>query len=112
LRLRRAGWRVFWIPEAVCPQRRREKADDVVLGKKVAIYPNAFRLYYALRNELAINLKYRRPAALVRTLLYALKVAAYLLAREGFSEKLRAVGSGVADGFSGRLGKNPAYAPQ
>lgn len=111
LRLRRRGYGIYWIPGSVCVERRQGKTADALLGRKVAIYPSAFRLYYAFRNETAIYLAYRRPGKLARTLLYALKVLLYLTVRDGSPEKRRAVAAGLADGFRGRKGRNAAYLP-
>ncbi len=113
LRLRRLGYEFFWIPGAVCPERRQGKTDDVFLGRPARIYPSAFRLYYALRNELLVYRAYAMRGAALRVLLYAVKVGVYLVAREGSraGPKLRAVAAGVADGLRGRRGKNPDYLP-
>lgn len=114
LRLRRHGYEIFWAPAAVCVERRQGKTDDRLLGRKVAIYPSAFRLYYAFRNEIRIYLDYGKPIALLRTILYALKVWLYLAVREGAAgrAKMGAVAAGLADGFYGVKGKNPRYAPE
>lgn len=113
LRLRRRGYQLFWMPGAICPERRQGKTDDVLLGRPVKIYPSAFRLYYAFRNEVQIFIAYRRLLKLAGTLLYALKVTLYLAIREGTAgaAKRRAVWTGIADGLAGRKGKDPRYSP-
>jgi GT2 family glycosyltransferase len=113
LRLRRKGYELLWMPGAICPERRQGKTDDTLLGRPVKIYPSAFRLYYAFRNEVRIFRAYGELLKLARTFLYALKVTVYLAIREGAAGagKRRAVLTGIADGLRGRRGKNPSYPP-
>jgi rhamnopyranosyl-N-acetylglucosaminyl-diphospho-decaprenol beta-1,3/1,4-galactofuranosyltransferase len=113
LRLRRLGYTFFWVPSSVCPEMRPGKVEGRLLGHSVVLYPSAFRLYYAFRNEVSIFLKYRLPQRLLRTLLYAAKVIAYLLVTEKTrgTMKVAAISAGIADGLRGRLGKNSRYTP-
>ena len=113
LRLRKAGYVFFWIPSSRCVERRGGKTDDTFLGKAVRIYPTAFRLYYAFRNECNIYLEYRRAGRLACVFLYAAKVAVYLVVSEGCGGfgKIRAIAAGLIDGLRGRLGRNAEYLP-
>jgi len=113
LRMRQAGYVCYWVPQSRCIEARHAKTDENMLGKKVAIYPSAFRLYYAFRSETSIFLQYRRIDKLARLILFGLKVTVFLLIRERTRgwPKIAAVLTGFMHGFRGKLGKNPAYTP-
>ncbi|MDD5673066.1 MAG: glycosyltransferase [Chitinivibrionales bacterium] len=113
LRMRKAGYVCYWAPQSRCIEARYEKTADSMLGKPVAIYPSAFRLYYAFRSESNIFLEYRRWDKMAKLLFYGIKVLAYLLVREQAKAgtKIVAVIKGLSHGLGGKLGKNPAYLP-
>ena len=113
LRLRRLGYAFFWIPASKCVERRQGKTRFTLYGRPSETYGSHFRLYYAFRNEVYIYLTYRYFLRLSRTLLYALKVVAYLcvVERTRSGHKIVAIARGIRDGFSHRLGKNRDYTP-
>ena len=113
LRLRRLGYAFFWIPASRCFERRQGKIRFTLFGRQQQAYATAFRLYYAFRNEVSIYLTYRCFLRLLRTLLYAMKVAAYLCTAERAKSghKITAIARGIRDGFSHRLGRNQDYVP-
>jgi GT2 family glycosyltransferase len=111
LRLSRHGYTCWSIPTAKCPTSRDVRRSGTVLGMRVRAYPSAFRLYYAFRNEISMFLQYRMYARAVRTLLYAAKVALFLLTSGGGRDRglVIALSQGLADGVRGRLGRNLRY---
>jgi GT2 family glycosyltransferase len=113
LRLHRNGYRIFWIPESVCKEIRVGKIDGRLLNIKVLIYPSAFRLYYAFRNEMSIFIEYKMYGRVIRLLLYAGKVILYILFsdRSNGIPKLLAVINGLRNGLRRKLGRNEAYLP-
>jgi len=113
LRMKKNGFKFFWIPSSKCVEMRDGKTNDRLFGRAVRIYPSNFRLYYAFRNEFSIYLKYRYPIKFARTFLYALKVILYILLahRANSGDKLKAVAVGFVDGIQGTLGKNDRYLP-
>ena len=113
LRLKKNGFKCFWIPSSKCVEVRDGKTNDKLFGKTVRIYPSNFRLYYAFRNEFNIYLKYRYPIKFARTFFYALKVILYILLahRANSPDKLKAIVIGFIDGIRGTLGKNGKYLP-
>lgn len=114
MRFNAAGLPCYWIPSSVCTERRLEgKSDYRLLGGTVRVYSSAFQLYYAFRNNVFVFVTYRDVHRLVRTLLYAVKASIGILVFEGTSgfRKLGAIVEGILHGFTGRLGKNPAYLP-
>ena len=113
LRMREAGYTAYWVPQSRCIEARHEKTDESMFGKKVAIYPSSFRLYYAFRSESNIFLQYRRADKMAKLILFALKVIIYLLIRERThgSSKIAAILTGFKHGLQGKLGKNSAYTP-
>lgn len=113
LRLRKSGYDLYWIPESYCPEKRQAKTNETFLGKPVVIYPTAFRLYYAFRNEYAICCNYGEWTRLARLLLYAVKVSVFLTFKGGTgrSERMKAVAAGLVDGMRNRLGSREHYTP-
>lgn len=113
LRMRQAGYSCYWVPESRCIEARHAKTGGRMFGKQVAIYPSAFRLYYAFRNESNIYLQYRRPGKMAKLILFGLKVAIYLLISERTRgvPKIAAILAGFLHGFRGKLGKNTAHTP-
>jgi hypothetical protein len=113
LRLKRLGYSFFWIPASRCIESRGGKVMFSLLGRPGEAYPTAWAFYYAFRNEASIHLRYRGYAGLLRTMLYALKVALYLCAAERARciLKLSAIARGLQDGCFHRLGRNQRYLP-
>lgn len=104
-RMRKAGFRLYLLPAARYLARDSGHKAEVGPGFKPAlVYKDAFRLYYAFRNEVYIYKLYS-SSKLIRVLLYFLKTMFYLK----FSGILAAL-DGIRDGFLGRLGKNEKYA--
>jgi len=113
-RLAHKGYRCFYIPSSVCfDTRNKGKAEFKISSHTIKMYSSPFRLYYAFRNETAIYLKYRALLPFLRTMLYSFKVILFSLifSGDGKKEKVQAILKGIADGLSGRLGKNPRYNP-
>ena len=113
LRLKRAGFSFFWIPSSGCVEARDAKIVNRFLGRSFKIYPDAFRFYYAFRNEIFIYLRYGKSINFVRTILYALKIFIYVIIYKpaGSVRILTAIARGIFEGFSGRLGINERYLP-
>jgi rhamnopyranosyl-N-acetylglucosaminyl-diphospho-decaprenol beta-1,3/1,4-galactofuranosyltransferase len=113
LRLRKHGYSFYWIPQSICVEVRQEKTQREFLGKHVEIYSEAFRLYYAFRNEVSIYLTYRAFGSLLKTFVYAAKVLAYigLIQRVSIRNRCYAILRGVIDGIAHRHGKNERYLP-
>lgn len=113
LRMRKLGYCCYWVPASRCIEVRKGKTDERILGKPVRIYPTAFRLYYAFRNELSIYLGYRRIDKLAKLCLFTVKVTGYVALTEGAGglRKIQAVLTGLWHGLTGKLGKNPEYLP-
>ena len=113
LRMRSHGFCCYWVPTSRCIEVRQGKTDGRLFGKPVRIYPTAFRLYYAFRNEFNIDAAYHRIDRLARLCLYAVKVVGYVALTEGMGgyKKIMAVSTGLWHGLTGRLGKNPRYLP-
>lgn len=114
LRLKKNGFKCFWIPSSKCIEVREGKTNDTLFGKTVRIYPSNFRLYYAFRNEFNIYFKYRCLIKFARTLFYALKVILYILLAERLKkpDKLSAIMVAFIDGIRGNLGKSVKYLPK
>lgn len=116
LRLKKNGYRFYWIPTSICQEGRRPqdgKARTFIFGKLHVRYQEPFRLYYAFRNEVFIWRKYRRTFKLVHTMVYAVKVLLMILLTEGVAGRKAATAmtTGIMDGLQGRLGKNRRYTP-
>jgi GT2 family glycosyltransferase len=111
LRMRKAGYRIFWIPQSRVIEQRHEDKTSVRLGRiDVRLYRSPARLYYAFRNQLHLAISHRQRWLLVRTLGYALKLLVLLSARGRLTGPLRrAVWLGLCDGWAARLGKHPEY---
>ncbi len=99
LRMRKLGFKIFIIPDA--RYLRRSKG---LKGVK-QVYSEPFRLYYALRNEVYIHLKYDKKKV-IRPIGFFLKRIPYLT-KEQFIAGLE----GIVHGFFGILGKNSKYLP-
>jgi len=113
LRLRRLGYKFFWIPTSRCVERRHEKVSFAILGRWGEVSGSPFRLYYAFRNEVAIYLRHRCFLRLLHTVLYSLKVAVHFALCEGAGSraKISAIGRGIRDGFQHKLGRRSEYVP-
>jgi rhamnopyranosyl-N-acetylglucosaminyl-diphospho-decaprenol beta-1,3/1,4-galactofuranosyltransferase len=114
MRFNERGFFCYWIPTSKCVEKRLEgKGQYEVMGKSVKIYASAFQLYYAFRNQLYIFMKYKDYWRMVRILLYSIKATMCIVLFDkikGFN-KIRAIGTGLVDGFRGNLGKHTKYLP-
>jgi GT2 family glycosyltransferase len=113
LRLHRNGYSIYWIPSSKAFERRQEKSSGILLGKQIQTYPDAFRLYYAFRNQVQIYYRYRLYGKWLRMLLYGAKILLFLLFvnKTAVLEKCFAVVAGITDGMRNRLGPNPRFMP-
>ena len=114
LRFARNGYVCFWIPASKCVERRDDgKKKSKILTRQFKVYATPFRLYYAFRNEIAIYIEYRELRCLFKTLLYAGKLMSYFLvcARSEKMDKVKAIFTGIVDGYFSYLGKNYKYQP-
>ena len=111
LRLHRNGYGIYWIPSSKSFERRQEKSSGMLLGRQVQTYPDAFRLYYAFRNQVQIYIRYRLYARCFRMLLYGVKILLFLLFvnKGNVLRKCNAVIAGIADGLRKRLGPNARF---
>jgi rhamnopyranosyl-N-acetylglucosaminyl-diphospho-decaprenol beta-1,3/1,4-galactofuranosyltransferase len=104
MRMAGRGYALYCIPESrVLEKRRTDKIIFSMAGMHPVIYKDAFRIYYAHRNQINISLEYS----------YGLKIIIFFMFLKR-SEALRYAGAvidGVNDGFAGRLGENPKYLP-
>ncbi len=114
LRLTRAGYAIYLIPASRVLKRPTEDKEEIrFLGRVTVVYKDAFRLYYATRNQCNIFLEYRDLSNLFRTFLYLAKVIALLgINRQNASRfRIEAIVRGIRDGLTGRLGSNDSYVP-
>ena len=114
LRMAGRGYAVYWIPESrVFEKRTNDKIHFSIVENHTSIYKDAFRLYYAHRNQINISLEYRDFKMLFATLCYGVKMIIFymFLKRSAGLRHVRAVIDGINDGFAGRLGENPRYIP-
>ena len=108
-RILKKGYICFNIPTSVCYDKRvYDKARYRFFWKTTIAYADAFKLYYAIRNYVYINIRYGYYLRTIRGLLYGLKTILLVLSTEGTrgSVKARAVVKGIAHGFMGKLGKS------
>ncbi len=113
LRFAKKGYLCFWIPASKCFEKRDDgKRICSIFGRKVRIYDSPFRLYYAFRNEVAIYREYGETGHLFKTLVYGGKLFSYFFfARTSMVSQIKAIVTGIVDGFRGHLGKNYKYEP-
>jgi rhamnopyranosyl-N-acetylglucosaminyl-diphospho-decaprenol beta-1,3/1,4-galactofuranosyltransferase len=114
VRLAEAGFRFFWAPSSVIEEIRKEnKVAHGLFGKRFLLYRDDFRLYYALRNQIHAYRVHRRYGELLSTVCYGAKLIAYFVLFDGGERQARvkAILSGMADGFRSRLGRNGRYLP-
>ncbi|MBI4351141.1 MAG: glycosyltransferase [Elusimicrobia bacterium] len=104
-RMRRSGFAVYVIPGAGYLKRYAgHKMTSGWFGRPTHAYRDAFRLYYAFRNEIYVSRLYGAWWKVFRTVLYLFKILVFLSP----SSVLAAL-DGIRDGFAGRLGKNGKY---
>ena len=114
LRLSRMGYSFFWVPGSIAAEKRLGKAEGRFLSIKTIFYPEAWRLYYAFRNEIHMYLRYGYFSGALRTVLYGAKVASYIVFMEGWrgSGKIAAILRGMLDGMMLKTGENGKYLPE
>jgi rhamnopyranosyl-N-acetylglucosaminyl-diphospho-decaprenol beta-1,3/1,4-galactofuranosyltransferase len=114
IRLAEAGFRFFWAPSSVIEEMRKEdKVSHRFFGRRFFLYRDNFRFYYALRNQIHAYRVHHRYWALFRTVRYGAKIITYfVLFNLGECQGIvKAILSGMADGFRSNLGKNGRYLP-
>ncbi len=114
MRLGEHGYEAYDIPDSkIMEQRTWDKLTKQIFGKTVTSYAEDFRFYYALRNSIHAFKQHGRHRNLIRTFVYALKMALFfcLVPRLRRGRTLLAIGRGVLDGVRSRLGKNNRYLP-
>lgn len=115
LRITKKDYAIFWIPGSYCIERRTDdKQCFTFLSLETKVYENKIKLYYAFRNQVNMYLEYHSWLALLKTFAYAVKVAMVLVffTKTSRMGKVKAVGDGIFDGLSGKLGKNEHYVMQ
>jgi GT2 family glycosyltransferase len=112
-RMKKQGYVFYWIPKSQCIERRQGKTDRRLFGREVKIYRDSFRFYYAFRNEINIYLQYRRIRELYKTVLYAMKVAVFILVTRSPQKRatIYAIFQGILDGITGNLGIKKQFLP-
>lgn len=97
LRMNRKKFKLYIVKGARYLRRYRDNRT------RRGFYSNPSRLYYALRNEIYVGMRYDR--------LMVLKALGYFLKNVLFMDGRSIVSSleGIRDGFLGRLGKNRKY---
>ena len=114
MRIADAGYPMYWIPDSlVLEQRQSDRQDLALAGIHSRVYAAKEKLYYAFRNQFNLFMTKKMRCALVRTLLYGLKVMTLIICSGGRGKlsRLAAVMRGLMDGAQGRLGINPFYTP-
>ena len=114
VRLAEAGFRFFWAPSSVIEEiRKDDKVVHRLWGRRFILYRDDFRFYYALRNQIHAFRVHRRYGELLSTVCYGAKLIAYFVVFDGGGRQARvkAILSGMADGFRSRLGRNGRYLP-
>ncbi|MBU0502989.1 MAG: glycosyltransferase [Candidatus Omnitrophota bacterium] len=114
MRMNKHGYVIFWAPKSIVIERRStDKIKFSVGGIKGIIYEDAFRIYYAHRNQVNVYLEYRDYYNLAMVFAYAMK--AILLfgfcGRSKYKGQIRAVFRGIWDGLRGNLGRNNDFLP-
>lgn len=108
-RLLKKGYVFYWIPTSVCCEKRTlDKGKYRFFWKTFTVYVDAFRLYYAFRNRIYINMRYGYYLKTISILFYELKIILLILFTDGLGGlvKVRAIVMGSIHGFAGRLGKS------
>ena len=113
IRLRKAGFVLYWGPSSSIREVREGKTNKKVLGIKSRVYFDSFRFYYAFRNEIYIYTRYWYPIKLIKTLLYGLKVLLYIILfdKTKLFKMICVITYGITDGILGKLGKNSYFLP-
>ena len=110
LRMRKAGYSLFLVYSSRIESLELSRKDRGRFIVRTEMYGQPYRVYYAYRNELWVNGKYRRHAKTFRLILRGMLNVLFSFFR-GKPELSRAVIDGVRDGSRGRLGKNGRYLP-
>lgn len=113
-RMTRQGYAIYWVPASrVIEVPSGDKDEFSLFGKKTVVYRDAFRLYYAHRNQICLYSEWGDIAGVARSIGYAAKALLYFFFMKrprGRAEAL-AVVRGVRDGLLRRSGVCPAYVP-
>lgn len=113
-RMLRSGYSIYWIPASrVIEKPADAKINLNFLGHRLSIHKDAFRIYYASRNQINLFLEYRNIPEVIKTLFYAVKLMVIfaIFSRKEFPAASRAIVSGIWDGIRGNLGVNDKYLP-
>lgn len=111
LRMRKNGFKIFMVLSSRIHSVEYTDMQPLQLGPiKKRIYNSPVRVYYAFRNELYINIKYRVVHRILRlTALGLYSIGVSMLVRR--PDLSRAVRLGLWDGMRGKLGKCEKYTP-
>jgi rhamnopyranosyl-N-acetylglucosaminyl-diphospho-decaprenol beta-1,3/1,4-galactofuranosyltransferase len=102
LRLKRAGWRLWWVPDSIVEHLRSP-------GARLRTGPFGSKHYFNIRNRLVVQRRYTRFPAVALVGGIGVGVVLWLMAR-GWAEpgSLKVLVRAMADGLQGRLGPFPA----
>ncbi len=113
-RILKKGYDMFSIPQSKIQERRTsDKIRYNRVGKKIVLYKEKFRFYYAFRNQIDMYLRHREFYNLFKTFLYAAKVVFLFIIIKPFKSIgiITSVFDGIFDGVKSNLGKNQKYLP-
>lgn len=113
-RIKKKGYSMFFIPQSNIRERRtQDKIRFNSRGKKIVLYREEFRFYYAFRNQIDMYLRYKEFYNLFKTFCYAVKVIFLFIFIKRLSsiDLIKSVFDGVCDGLRSNLGKNRKYMP-
>ncbi|MCJ7546615.1 MAG: glycosyltransferase [Deltaproteobacteria bacterium] len=113
-RIKKKGYAMFFIPPSNIKERRIEDKIRFNSGvKKIVLYKEKFRFYYAFRNQIDMYLRYKEFYRLFKTFCYAAKVIFLFILIKRFESTgiIRSVFDGIWDGWRSNLGKNQKYLP-
>jgi GT2 family glycosyltransferase len=114
MRMVRKGYKIYWVPNSkVIERRMADKLKLSALGLRTVTYSDAFRFYYANRNQMNVCLEYHAFWSLFKSLAHTVKVAILLMMAQTPNKALfmKAMIDGTLDGMRGKLGKDERYLP-
>jgi hypothetical protein len=110
----RKGYEIYWVPNSkVTEQRVTDKLKLSALGLGTVTYRDAFRFYYANRNQINVCLEYHAFWSLFKSLCHTTKVMMLLMLSHTPDKEvfIKAIMKGAWDGARGDLGRNELYVP-
>ncbi|MBU1125343.1 MAG: glycosyltransferase, partial [Candidatus Omnitrophica bacterium] len=112
LRMRKKGYDIYWVPTSrVIEQRGSDREHIRFSCIHASCYRSKERIYYSLRNEIAVYKEYCLWGRLCRAFLYAAKLI-FLLNLKGVpgnEEKIISIRDALSDGIKGKPGVNQKY---